>query len=102
MKEIPKELKMPAGTYTRVDVFTIVNLHPTEGTNWVMFVDELYFESSDCPTSVIALKQINGGISSEYQIQRNDSDCAGVVFMCFIQIIVFKNNVLELYYQTYS
>ena len=102
MKEIPKELKLPAGTYMRVDVFTIVDLHPTEGTNLVMFVDEFCFESSGCQTSVIALEQSNGGIASEYQIQRNDSDCAGVLFISFIQIIGFKNTVLEFYYQTYS
>ena len=37
------------GIYIRDDKFTtpsgLVNLHRTEGTHWVMFVNEFYFDS---------------------------------------------------------
>ena len=41
------------GIYMRDDKITtpsgIVNLHPTKGTHWVMFVNEYYFDSYGCP-----------------------------------------------------
>ena len=37
------------GVYERDDKFTttagIVNLHPTKGTHWVMFINQIYFDS---------------------------------------------------------
>ena len=37
----------------RDDKFTIpsgiVNLHPTKGTHWIMFINEYYFDSYGCP-----------------------------------------------------
>ena len=46
----------------RYDKFTttsgIVNLHPTKGTQWVMFVNEFYFDSFGCPPPVNITKQI--------------------------------------------
>ena len=54
----------------------IVNLHPTKGTHWVMFVNEFYFDSYGFPPPLNITKQINNGIYSEYQIQKDDSFCA--------------------------
>ena len=49
IKEILKKINIPCGIYLRDDKFTtdsgIVNLHPTKGTHWVMFVNEFYFDS---------------------------------------------------------
>ena len=54
----------------------IVNLHPTKGTHWVMFVAEVYFDSYGCPPPTNILNHIKKGIYSEYQIQKKDSYCA--------------------------
>ena len=44
IKEILNELDTPCGIYMGDDKFIttsgIVNLHPTKGTHWVMFVNE--------------------------------------------------------------
>ena len=46
----------------RDDKFTttsgIVNLHPTKGTHWVMFVTEFYFDSYGCPPPTNILNHI--------------------------------------------
>ena len=92
----------------RDDKFTtdsgIVNLHPTKGTHWVMFVNEFYFDSYGCPPPLNITKQINNGIYSEYQIQKDDSYCAAycLYVLYLTQIIGFKNAVLNLYYQTFK
>ena len=54
MKEILDILKLNStGSYMRDAKFRtdsgIVNLHPTKGTQWVMFVTEFYFDSYGCP-----------------------------------------------------
>ena len=58
----------------------IVNLHPTKGTHWVMFVGQFYFDSYGCPPPLSVLNQIkekhNVCIYSEYRIQKQDSLCA--------------------------
>ena len=93
------------GIYMRDDKFTttrgIVNLHPTKGTHWVMFVNEFYFDSYGCPPPLNITKQINNGIYSEYQIKKDDSYCAAycLYVLYLTQIIGFKNAVLNLYYQ---
>ena len=50
------------GIYMRDDKFTtdsgIVNLHPTKGTHWVMFVNEFYFDSYGCPPPTNILNHI--------------------------------------------
>ena len=58
----------------------IVNLHPSEGTHWVCYINEKYFDSYGCvcpkKLSKFIIKQ-NGFCSySEYQIQKDDSFCA--------------------------
>ena len=92
----------------RDDKFTtasgIVNLHPTKGTHWFMFINEYYFDSYGCPPPTNILNQIKKGIYSEYQIQKNDSYCAAYcLYILFLtQILGFKNAVLILYYQTFK
>ena len=107
IKEVLDQLTTPAGIYMRDDKVTttagIVNLHPTEGTHWVLYTNKNHFVSFGCPPPVNITKQIIGGIHSEYQIQKDDSylaaDCLYVLYLT--QIIGFKNTVLNLYYQTF-
>ena len=93
------------GIYMRDDKFIttsgIVNLHPTKGTHWVMFTNQNYFDSYGCPPPLNITKQINNGIFSEYQIQKDDSYCAAycLYVLYLTNIIGFKNAVLNLYYQ---
>ena len=105
IKEILKLMNTSCGIYMRDDKFIttsgIVDLHPTKGTHWVMFVNEFYFDSYGCPPPLNITKQINNGIYSEYQIQTNDSYCAAYCLYVFnlTKVIGFKNAVLNLYYQ---
>ena len=66
--------------YMRDDKFTtpsgIVHLHPTKGTHWDIFSNQIYFDSHGCPPSVNIMKQMKNGLYSGYQIQKNDSYCA--------------------------
>ena len=93
--------------YMRDDKFTtdsgIVNLHPSVGTHWVMFIKEYYFNSYGCPPPINILNYLNIGQYSEYQIQKNDSYCAAycLYVLYLTQSIGFKNAVLSLYYQTF-
>lgn len=106
IQQILNQLHLPTKVYMRDDTFStdsgIVNLHPTKGTHWVMFVDENYFDSYGCPPPKNVLNQINKGTYSEYQIQKNDSYCAAycLYVLYLTQIIGFKKAVLNLYYQT--
>ena len=105
IKEILKLMNTSCGIFMRDDKFIttrgIVNLHPTKGTHWVMFVNEFYFDSYGCPPPLNITKQINNGIYSEYQIQKDDSYCAAycLYVLYLTNIIGFKNAVLNLYYQ---
>ena len=105
IKEVLDKLTIPVGIYMRDDKFTtdsgIVNLHPTKGTHWVMFTNQNYFDSYGCPPPLNITKQINNGIYSEYQIQKDDSYCAAycLYVLYLTNIIGFKNAVLNLYYQ---
>ena len=90
----------------RDDKFTtdsgIVKLHPT--THWVMFVNEVHFDSYDCPPPPLnIMKQIKNGFYSEYQIQKNDSFCAAycLCILFLTHLIGSKNAVLNLYYQVF-
>ena len=108
IKEILKLMNTSCGIYMRDDKFIttsgIVNLHPTKGTHWVMFTNQNYFDSYGCPPPLNLTKQINNGIYSEYQIQKDDSYCAAycLYVLYLTQIIGFKNAVLNLYYQTFK
>ena len=105
IKEILKLMNTSCGIYMRDDKFNttsgIVNLHPTKGTHWVMFTNQNYFDSYGCPPPLNITKQINKGIFSEYQIQKDDSYCAAycLYVLYLTNIIGFKNAVLNLYYQ---
>ena len=105
IKEILKLMNTSCGIYMRDDKFIttsgIVNLHPTKGTHWVMFVNEFYFDSYGCPPPLNILNHIKKGIYSEYQIQKDDSYCAAycLYVLYLTNIIGFKNAVLNLYYQ---
>ena len=54
----------------------IVNLHPTKGTHWVMFINEYYFDSYGYPPLLSVINRIIKGIYSDNQIQKKDSYCA--------------------------
>ena len=105
IKEILKLMNTSCGIYMRDDKFIttsgIVNLHPTKGKHWVMFTNQNYFDSYGCPPPLNITKQINNGIFSEYQIQKDDSYCAAYCLYVLYptNIIGFKNAVLNLYYQ---
>ena len=108
IKEILKLMNTSCGIYMRDDKFTttsgIVNLHPTKGTHWVMFINEYCFDSYGCPPPTNILNHIKKGIYSEYQIQTNDSYCAAycLYVLYLTNIIGFKNAVLNLYYQIFK
>ena len=57
----------------------IVNLHPSKGTHWVCYINEIYFDSYGCVCPKILSKFIIKGngycLFSEYQIQKEDSFC---------------------------
>ena len=67
IKELLKELDFheSCGIYMRDDKFTtmagIVNLHPTKGTHWVMFINEYFFDSYGCPQPLNIMSFINNG-----------------------------------------
>ena len=44
IKEILNEINIPCGIYKFTATSGIVNLYPTKGTHWVMFVNEFYFD----------------------------------------------------------
>ena len=108
IKEILKLMNTSRGIYMRDDTFIttsgIVNLHPTKGPRWVMFTNQNYFDSYGSPPPLNITKQINNGIYSEYQIQKDDSYCAAycLYVLYLTQIIFFKNAVSNLYYQTFK
>ena len=85
----------------------IVNLHPSKGTHWILYVDENYFDSYGCAPpkklSKFIIKRNGYCLYSEYQIQKNDSYCASyclyVIFFTKVIGIDFKSAVLNLYYQ---
>ena len=92
IQEIPNEIIIPCGLYLRDDKFTtpsgLVNLHPTKGTHWVMFVNEFYFDSYGCPPPLDIMSFINNGFNSEYQDQKKNIVIVQlIVCMCCISQI---------------
>ena len=85
----------------------IVNLHPSRGTHWVLYVKDCYFDSYGCPPPKKLLNYLKNKnkkcIYSEYQIQKNDSFCAFyclyIIYLTKVLGIDFKSAVLNLYYQ---
>ena len=88
----------------------IVNLHPSKGTHWVVYINEKYFDSYGivCPKKLakFIIKRNGYCLYSEYQIQKNDSFCASyclyIIYLTKIVGIGFKSAVLNLYYQRFS
>ena len=88
----------------------VVNLHPSEGSHWVCYINENYFDSHRCAPpkklSKFIIKQNGYCLFSEYQIQKNDSFCASyclyIIYLTIIVGIDFISAVLNLYYQRLS
>ena len=66
------------GIYLRDEAFefdiSIVNLHPSKGTHWVCYINEIYFDSYGCVSpkklSKFIIKRNGYCLYSEYQIQK--------------------------------
>ena len=88
----------------------IVNLHPSKGTHWVVYINEIYFDSYGivCPKKLakFIIKRNGCCLYSEYQIQKKDSYCASyclyIIYLTKVLGIDFKSAVLNLYYQRFS
>ena len=88
----------------------IVNLHPSLGTHWVVYIDENYFDSYGCvppkKLSKFLIKRKAYCLYSEYQIQKNDSYCVSyclyIIYLTKVIGINFKSAILNLYYQSFS
>ena len=90
----------------------IVTLHPLEGTHWVVYMNEKFFDSYGCvcpkKLSRFNLKRIGYCPYSEYKIQRltnkRDSYCASYCFYinCLTKVIGidFKPDVFNFNYQS--
>ena len=99
------------GIYLRDGLFLsdigIVNMHPSRGTHWILYVDENYFDSYGCAPpkklSKFIIKRNGHCLYSEYQIQKTDSFCASyclyILYLTKVLGIDFKSAVLNLYYQ---
>ena len=88
----------------------IVNLHPSLGTHWVVYIDENYFDTYGCvppkKLSKFIIKRKGYCLYSEYQVQKNDRFCASyclyILYLTEVLGIDFKSVVLNLYYQRFS
>ena len=88
----------------------IVNLHPSKGSHWVCYINEIYFDSYGvvCPKKLSKFNKKRNGycLYSKYQSQKNDSFCASCCLYILYLIKVlsndFKSAVLNLYYQRCS
>ena len=103
------------GIYLRVGPFEsdigIVNLHPTKGTHWVLYINESYFDSYGCAPpqklSKFIIKRNGHCLYSEDKIQgltiKKDSVCASfclyILYLTKVVGIDFKSAVLNLHYQ---
>ena len=99
------------GIYLRDGTFStdigIVNLRPSRGTHWVMYIKDCYFDLYGCPPPKKRLNYLKNKhkkcIYFEYQIQKNDSFCASyclyILYLTKVIGIDFKSAVVNLYYQ---
>ena len=109
LKNIGLDTKV--GIYLRDGLFStdigILNLHPSRGSHWVLYIKDCYFDSYGCPPPKKLLNYLKNKhkkcIYSEYQIQKNDSFCASyclyIIYLTKVLGIDFKSAVLNLYYQ---
>ena len=114
--EVLKNIRLDTkvGIYLRDGPFStdigIVNLHPSKGTHWVLYIKDCYFDSYGCPPPKKLLNYLKNKhkncIYSEYQIQMNDSYCASyclyIIYLVKVLSIDFISAVLNLYYQRFS
>ena len=89
----------------------VVNLHPSKGTHWVVYINENYFDSYGvvCPKklSKFIIKRNGHCLYSEYKIQgltnKRDSYfaayCLYMLYLTKVKGLDFKSAVLKLYYQ---
>ena len=67
--------------------YGIVNIHPSRGTHWVLYIKDCYFDSYGCPPPKKLLNCLKNKykkfICSEYQIQKM------IVFVLVIVYIYF-------------
>ena len=85
----------------------VVNLHPSKGTHWVLYIHGNYFDSYGITPpkklSKFIIKRNGYCLYSEYQIQKNDSFCASyclyIIYLTKVLGFDFKIAVLNLYYQ---
>ena len=100
--------------YLRDGVFSsdigVVNLHPFQGSHWICYINENYFDSYGCAPpkklSKFIIKRNRYCLYSENQIQKNDSYCASyclyIIYLTKVVRIDFKSAVLNLFYQRFS
>ena len=87
-----------------------VNLYPSKGTHWILYINENYFDSYGCAPpkklSKFIIKQNGFCLYSENQIQKKYSFCASfclyILYLTKVLGIDFKSAVLILYYQRFS
>ena len=89
----------------------IVNLHPSKGSHWVVYINENYYDSYGCvppkKLSKFIIKRYGHCLYSEYKIQgqtnKRDSYCASyclyIIYLTKVLDIDFKSAVLNLYHQ---
>ena len=85
----------------------IVNLHSSEGTQWVCYTNENCFDSYGCvcpkKLSELIIKRYGYCLYSEYQIQQNDSFyasyCLYIIYLTKVLGMDFLSPNKNLYYQ---
>ena len=89
----------------------IINLHPSKGTHWVLYISQYYFDSYgfDAPQKLsrFIIKRKRHCVYSEYTIQgltkRRDFSCASYclykIYLTKVVGVNFKSAVLNLYFQ---
>ena len=106
------------GIYLRDGPFSsdigIVNLHPSKGSHWLLYINENYFDSKGRvpppKLSKFIIKRTGHCLYSEYKLQgltsKRDSHCASCCFyinyLTKVVGIDFKSAVLNLYHQGIS
>ena len=89
----------------------VVNLNPSMGTHWVVYINENYFDSYGCSPpqklSKFIIKRNGHCLYSEYKIQgftsEKDSYCSSyclyIIYLKNVKEIDFRSAVLKLHYQ---
>ena len=85
--------------------YGIVNLHPSRGTHWVLYIKDCYFDSCGCPPTKELLNYLKikhkKCFYSDYLIQKNDSFCASyslyILKILLKIIIILKIIILKIF-----